>query len=212
MNPFGAKRNPNRVRFRAMMESGSLIDEQAEIIQTQVIAHKARASIRNRDTVPLYHQTEENRSPVWRENILVETGLSPPPGMDSRYNLEDSRNLFAGIRSGAVEIDPDSPVRSHGFAIIANLAAVIVFLACAWLAGINSEPEPSRAAVADAVEQQVEERIVHGPVDTISDEEAAGEGAEEESEAGGGGADDTGQGSEQSVVPGGVGDSASSVP
>ena len=85
-----ATQKPNRIRFRAMMESGLLVDEEADIVQTQVIAHKARASIRNRNTVPLYYQTEEDRTPVWKENLLVETGLSPPPGMDSRYNLEDS--------------------------------------------------------------------------------------------------------------------------
>ena len=41
----------NRIRFRAMMESGQFVDEVADIVQTQVIAHKARASIRNRDAV-----------------------------------------------------------------------------------------------------------------------------------------------------------------
>ena len=46
-----------RIRFRAMMESGQLVDELADIVQTQVIAHKARASIGNRDAVPLYHHT-----------------------------------------------------------------------------------------------------------------------------------------------------------
>ena len=66
------KDKSNQIRFRAMMESGQLVDEVADIVQTQVIAPKARASIRNRDAVPLYHHTEEGRPPVWKENLLVE--------------------------------------------------------------------------------------------------------------------------------------------
>ena len=193
---------PNRVRFRAMMESGTLIVEQADIVETQVIAHRARASIRNRNAVPLYHQTEEDLPPVWRENLLVETGLSPPPGMDSRYNLEDSRNLFVGIRSGAVEVDGDSPLKSHGLAIMANVAAVIVFLACAWFAGLSSQPDPSAP-----VTEQVEGRVSHGTADTIA-------GEDEEDDGGvGEGPRDAGTGAEQQpVVPGGGIDPGSPVP
>lgn len=51
-----------------MMESGHLVDEVADVVQTQVIAHQARASIRNREEVPLYVQTEEDRPPVWMQN------------------------------------------------------------------------------------------------------------------------------------------------
>ena len=185
---------PNRVRLRAMMESGLLIDEEADIVQTQVIAHKARASIRNRNTVPLYLQTEEDRSPVWKENLLVETGLSPPPGMDSRYNLEDTRNLHAGIRTGAVEIDRDSPLKSHGVAIMVNVAAVIVFVVCGWLAGLSAVPDgaaatPKEAADSEAaptengeqrVENRVEDegRVSYEIADTMADvdEQTAAEG------------------------------------
>ncbi len=208
-----SRSKPNRVRFRAMMESGLLIDEEADIVQTQVIAHKARASIRNRNTVPLYHQTEEGRSPVWKENLLVETGLSPLPGMDSRYNLQDSLNLFVGIRSGAVEVEGDSPLKSNGFAIIANVGAVIVFLACAWLAGLSSQVDP-----AASVTEQVEGRVSHETVDTITGEvgtDAGQEGQETGVEEGGGesgegpGGPDTG--AEEPVVPGSGVDPASPV-
>ena len=148
---------PN-IRLRAMMESGQLVDEMADIIQTQVIAHKARASIRNRDPVPLYRQTEEGRPPTWNESLLVETGLARPPGQDSRYVLEDSQNLFKGIRSGAVEIDADSKLKSHSMQILVNVAAVLIFFGCAWLAGLNHTGNtvqvagPTSSTVVPAVE------------------------------------------------------------
>ncbi len=135
-----------RIRLRAMMESGQMVDETADIIQTQVIAHGARASIRNRDPVPLYRQTEEGRPPTWSENLLVETGLARPPGQDSRYILEDSLNLFKGLRSGAVEVDADSKLKSYSMAIVVNVAAVLIFFACAWLAGQNVAGDKVQAA------------------------------------------------------------------
>ena len=144
------QRKENRIRFLAMMESGQLVDEEAEIVQTQVIAHKARASIRNRDAVPLYHQTEEDRPPVWEQNLLIETGLSPPPGMDSRYVLEDAPSLFMGIRLGAVTMDDGlGKLKSNSVAITSVAASVVVFLGCAWLAGLGqgSDSPPATAKV-----------------------------------------------------------------
>ena len=170
-------RKATRIRFRAMMESGTFVDEVADVVQTQVIAHKARASIRNRDAVPLYHHTEENRPPVWKENLLVETGLSPQPGMDSRYVLEDSLNLWKGIKTGAVEIDGESKIRTNSLAIVANVAAVIVFVACAWLAGLNVRPDAPR------VEAAIQGEDGHGFVEELED---LGDGAEGEVELRGG--------------------------
>ena len=178
------KRKSTRIRFRAMMESGQLLDEVADIVQTQVIARKARASIRNRDAVPLYHHTEEDRPPVWQENLIVETGLSPPPGMDSRYVLEDSLNLWKGIKTGAVELDGESKV---SLAIVANVAAVVVFVACAWLAGLNVAPDPP--AVQKAAVEDAQEDNRHGFV-----EELEGPGGQE---AGGKGGEDSGGGAEE---------------
>ena len=146
-----------KMRFRAMMESGLLVDEEADIIQTQVIAHKARASIRNRKPVPLYHQTEEGRRPTYRETLLVETGLERPPGEDSRYVLEDSRTLFEGLHSGAVEIDADSKLKSYGIQIVANVAAVIIFCGCAWLASLNVTEDNVRPADVHPVVAAMEE-------------------------------------------------------
>ena len=187
-----------RIRFRAMMESGQLVDELADIVQTQVIAHKARASIGNRDAVPLYHHTEENRPPVWRENLIVETGLSRPPGMDSRYVLEDSRNLWTGIRTGAVETDGDSKLNSNSLAIAVNVAAVIVFVVCGWLAGLNVAPDdsPVEASKVDVVAE--EERVSHGVVESMAgtrSEEEGGQGAGRRGE-------DTDRGSEEYVRTG----------
>ena len=220
-------RKPNTIRFRAMMESGLLVDEEADIVQTQVIAHKSRASIRNRNTVPLYHQTEEGRPPVWKENLLVETGLSLPPGMDSRYCLEDSQNLHAGIRSGAVEIDGDNPLKSHGLAIVVNITAVIVFVACAWLSGLNTHPDPpvAEAATKEAVEEQAEsreetdERVSYGFVETLEGEESqeAGEeagkaGSKEAGDTGSGREGDPGVSAEEPLDQGAVDDNASAFP
>ena len=208
------KDKSNKVRFRAMMESGLLVDEEAEIVQTQVIAHKARASIRNRPTVPLYHLTEEDRDPVWRENLIVETGLSPPPGTDSRYTLEDSHNLHVGIRSGAVEVNPDSLFKSNLFTIVMHVAAVIIFLVCGVLAGQNVQPAVVTGNTT-AQPEQVEERVTHGPANSDSIKAGEETGTEATGEGAGEGARGPVESSVESVVSGGVegdGDTAPSVP
>ena len=137
MQLFKGKAESNQVRFRAMMESGILVDEMADVVQTQVIAQQARASVRNRDAVPLYHHLEEGRPPVWSENLLVETGISPPPGMDSRYILEDSLNLWKGIKTGSTTLESRFSLGNKHIAILANCIAGVVFLACAWIASFN---------------------------------------------------------------------------
>ena len=137
MQWMNLKPKGNKVRFRGMMESGQLVDEEAEIVQTQVIAATARASIRNRDTAPLYHHTQEGLPPVWRENILIETGLEQPPGMDSRNVLEDTLALYKGIRTGAIELDIRSMLGTKQLAIVANVVVCLIFFACAWLASFN---------------------------------------------------------------------------
>ena len=162
-----------RMRLRAMMESGLLVDEEADVIQTQVIAHKARVSIRNRNPVPLYRQTAEGRSPTWAENLLVETGLERPPGQDSRYVLEDSQNLWKGLKNGAVEIDADSKIKSYGIQIVVNVAAVVIFAGCAWLASLNVTEDTVQTPVPTAVaEASIEDKGDH-VVDTQIDEEDA---------------------------------------
>ena len=158
------KNNPNEVRFRGMMQSGQLVDERAQIVQSQVVVHKANASIRNRPTVPLYMHTEEGRPPPWHENILVETGAAIPPGMDTRYMLEDSRYLHEGIRTGAVDIEGESPLKSKSVAIAVNIAAVIVFVACAWVAGGDSGSAATAVPEPEAATQQ-EERVQHGTME-----------------------------------------------
>ena len=187
---FQSNRKTARIRLRAMMESGQLVDEYADIVQTQVIAHKARASLRNRDTVPLYHHTEENRPPVWRENLIVETGLAPPPGMDSRYVQADSLNLWKGIKTGAVEIDGESKIRANILAITANVAAIMVFIVCGWLAGLNIAPEA--APVVAAATQQAELKAAseleagYALVDELAGETESEEGSEGSSPTGSG--------------------------
>ena len=142
-----------------MMESGHLVDEVADVVQTQVIAHQARASIRNREEVPLYVQTEEDRPPVCMENLLVETGLAEPPGTDSRYVSEDSKNLWKGIKTGAVTLDAESKVRTslHQAGLLA--VSILVVLACAWVSGQNIAAKADAAARTAAV---VEETVDQG--------------------------------------------------
>ena len=142
-----------------MMESGHLVDEVADVVQTQVIAHQARASIRNREEVPLYVQTEEDRPPVCMKNLLVETGLAEPPGTDSRYVSEDSKNLWKGIKTGAVTLDAESKVRTslHQAGLLA--ASILVVLACAWVSGQNIAAKADAAARTAAV---VEETVDQG--------------------------------------------------
>ena len=141
-----------------MMESGHLVDEVADVVQTQVIAHQARASIRNREEVPLYVH-EEDRPPVCMENLLVETGLAEPPGTDSRYVSEDSKNLWKGIKTGAVTLDAESKVRTslHQAGLLA--ASILVVLACAWVSGQNIAAKADAAARTAAV---VEETVDQG--------------------------------------------------
>ena len=144
----------NKVRFVALMESGVLVDEQADVIQTQVIAHQARASIRNRDAVPLYHQRAEGHPPVWRENVLLETGLARPPTHDTRYVQQDSGNLWRGIRSGALAVEDPMRLSDKHILIVAYLGAIAFMLTCAWFAGIQNADAPVVAPVQQEVQQE----------------------------------------------------------
>ena len=191
MQWFNRQSNANSIRFRAMLESGELVDEVADVVQTQVIVNKARASIRTRNTVPLYHQTQEEQTPVWQENLLVETGLSPPPGMDSRYILVDSLDLWKGIKTGTVENEIESMLKNNFVAIAANVVAGIAFLAMIWLASLSGEPVQAAAA-------EVNQENGHGFV-----EKMAPEGGEEEGGAAPGpGRAAGGEPSQEPVVPG----------
>lgn len=194
----------NKVGFTAMLESGELVEETADIVQTQVIVHRARASIRNRNTVPVYEQREWGSTPAWRENRIVETGLARPPGSDSRYQLEDSSNLFSGIKSGAVNIDPESAAKRNMWGIIANASAILIALGCFWFIGhrANLDAEMSlmrREAAAEAAQlggQIYDGRVSYGPAGQIQTQAPAQEGAEGAVSAGGtaGGAADRGGG------------------
>ena len=135
------KTQSSKRRFLAMMESGRLVDEVADIYQTQVIAQKSHASIRNRDPVPLYHQEAEDTDPVWQENVLVETGLETEPGMDSRHVLEDEKNLWDGFRSATLNVDGLNLTRKH-MGLIALGASVVVFLLLAWVTVSVGGPDP----------------------------------------------------------------------
>ena len=209
---------PNTVRFRAMMESGELVDEKAaDIVQTQVIAHQARASIRNRDPVPLYLLTEEGRTPKWAESLIVETGEATPPNRDTRYCRDDAQNLHSGIRSGAVEIDAQANTRRTIMVVIANVVGAVAFLACAWLASLNLESDRAPAvAAAPSIESEEEGRVSHGPIESIlaggEDAEAGGEeaqGGTEDAQGGTedaqGGTEDAGGGAEEPLEPGDLG-------
>ena len=134
------KQNPNKVRFIAMMESGVLIDEIADVVQTQVIAQKAKASIRNRDAVPIYHQLEEDAPPVWKENAIVESGLANPPGTESRHVIDDSHNLWMGYQTGTVDSGGWNLEARH-LGIIALGVSVLIFMIFGWLTSMNlSDP------------------------------------------------------------------------
>ena len=134
------KQNLNKVRFIAMMESGVLVDEVADITQTQVIAQKAKASIRNRDAVPIYYQLEEDAPPVWKENAIVETGLAEPPGTSSRHVLEDAQNLWMGYQTGTVDSGGWNLETKH-LGLIALGVSMVLFIIMAWLTSLNlAEP------------------------------------------------------------------------
>ena len=171
MNIFQNQRKADTIRFIAMMESGEMVDERADVVQTQVIAKAARASLRNRDAVPLYHLQEENRPPVWQENVIVETGLVTAPGSDSRYCLEDSQTLWEGFKTGAVEPQGESKLKKNSVVIAMNVAAVLVFVVCGWLAGLNQAP-PGVVG-----EETSDDTTVAGPDGAASDGQAAGIGA-----------------------------------
>ena len=135
------KQNQSKVRFVAMMESGVLIDETADVVQTQVIAQKARASIRNRDAVPIYYQLEGDAPPVWKENAIIETGLAQPPGTQSRHVIEDSHNLWMGYETGTVDSGTGWNLETKHVGLIALGVSVLLFLLFAWLTSLNlSDP------------------------------------------------------------------------
>ena len=157
--------NDNQVRFRGMMQSGVLVDEVAEVVQTQVIAHAARASIQNRETVPLYRQMAEDELPVWDENLLVETGLEQPPGMSGEYGLEHSHNLWKGINSKAVELNPESQSMVHRLQILANVVAGVAFLGLVWLSSLNVSSD--NAAVEEPEATPIAEEYGHGFSDEL---------------------------------------------
>ena len=168
------------VRFRAMLESGRLLDEIAVIVQSQVIADKGGASVRNRKTIPLYHLRGDYLQ--HHENMILETGQERSPLMDSRYILEDSINLYKGIRHRSEELLPDSPMRSVAMKVASIAGAVIVFLAMIWLAAtLNAGPDA--VAAATTAQEQTSERVEHGSVDDLADVGAAVPAAEDQPDA-----------------------------
>jgi len=180
---------PDSVRFRGMMNSGAFVDERARILQTQVNAERAGVAITNREPISNRYLVEENSTPVaiGGETVLVETGLSPPPGMDSQYCLKESLNLFSAIRNGAQQIELENPLKSQTFAIVANIVAVIAFCACAWLAYENMNPDPLPTAAEATVEQAaagVEGAVQHETATSIDELD---EGVSTEASGAGGG-------------------------
>lgn len=141
MRLFGRQGDDDKVRFIAMMESGALVDEMADVMQTQVIAPRARASVRNRAAVPVYDLVRENSPPVFRENAIIESGMAMPPGLDSRFCLADSYNLFHGIKSGAVDVGLAGFWQQKWMLVAMYVAAIFVFVACMWYVGIRQEGE-----------------------------------------------------------------------
>ena len=179
MNWLNFSKNDNqKVRFRAMMESGILVDEIADVVQTQVIAHKARASIRNRDPIPLYHLTEEDHQPIHRENLLVETGLSQPPWEDSRYVLEESRNLFTGIRTRSVRLDSMWSLTSKHMVIVAYIASFAFALVCAWLAGLSMSGDDLIVPIEEE-EIEIIEELQHGFIEETESTPGGTQGSED---------------------------------
>ena len=167
------------VRFRAMMQSGERVDTTAQVVQTPVIVHEARASIEDRAPVPLYHVVGELRQAAHRENIIIETGLAPAPTADSKYCLEDSHHLHQGIRNGSVQLRGDSILSSRAVAIASNFAGLIAMVALLWysavISGDPSPPEPP---------PQVQAEVQHGLADALPepaiDPPAEGAGRNEE--------------------------------
>ena len=206
MNLFSQKKDGDKVRFRAIMQSGLFVDEMADVVQTQVIAQKARASINNRKTVPFFDLTGEWQYPAFRESGIVETGLAPPPGSDSMYTLVHSKNLHEGIRSGAVEVDPEKDTKTHRRALMALAVSAIIFIACAWVSGLSSRPSTPAAAVVQEV-QETGERVSYGTVESLAGPQ--NEAGDTQSGAADG-AVETGDGGEDGAGSVGIGESAES--
>ena len=72
---------------------------------------------------------------------------------------EDSKNLWKGIKTGAVTLDAESKVRTslHQAGLLA--ASILVVLACAWVSGQNIAAKADAAARTAAV---VEETVDQG--------------------------------------------------
>ena len=72
---------------------------------------------------------------------------------------EDSKNLWKGIKTGAVTLDAESTVRTslHQAGLLA--ASILVVLACAWVSGQNIAAKADAAARTAAV---VEETVDQG--------------------------------------------------
>ena len=158
-----------QLRLIAMMESGQLVDELADVTQTQVNARTAEAAVRNREAAPLYRQTQEGSPPAFYGRAIVETGYERDPDHDSQYVNDDLPVLFEGIRTGAVEAVRDKNMQKNAMVIVTNICGVIALIGLLWLAGRNIAANAERDLTAVAADQEVAGIATttdeHGPVD-----------------------------------------------
>ena len=149
-----SKQQKHNVRLLAAMEAGELIDERALIYQTQVGAHEAGISIRNREPVGLYHLVRERTPLVHVDEVVVETGLAIPMGYDTRYINKDSQSLWYAVFKKTTDMASTWSLTNNHLALAINIAAFFIFLAFAWASGgpaggeandPSTEPTPTPA-------------------------------------------------------------------
>ena len=152
--PLWQKKDTNpKIRFRCMMESGDLVDEMADVVQNQVLAKKASASITNRLAVGLYYQTQEDAPPQWSEALLVETGIAVSPSDNASYMLQDTPRFFHGLRSGAVEIVKAWYLSATPLTVLFNVLGIVRPLGLS-IGRVARHPRASSGGAAPAAEAE----------------------------------------------------------
>ena len=158
-----------RVRFRAMTASYDLIDSEAERVDTQLIVHSDGAAIRDRQPVTLYTLEDHDSMPVWREPIIVETGLFRRPETRSRWVLEESHHIWQGYASGTLQVvkaklnfDPKS------LRAMSMFLGGLVFVICI-IAGvvISATSGPGQPATTQTQAQTQAQTPAPAPAETV---------------------------------------------
>ena len=171
MNRFNRPR-ADQVRFRTVLESGALVNEIADVIETQIVASESQVSLRHPGEIAFYKVVGEGRL-KYDGSGAMDTGHAPIPGTDSRYCNEDMEDLHKGIKLGTLMLNAPSLLMSNKLTTIHYIAAILVFAVCAWGSGIfSSEDKPVTAATvvaAQAEPTEGDDRVAVEVVESIAD-------------------------------------------